>query len=77
MVTCFPEKAPELWAYQATVLRVAQNYEGTAWVVYDCQFWREGEALARKDLNWSVSDPQLYNEAFMGRAKLSLSVPTV
>lgn len=37
------------------------------WVLYDRQFWRE--ALARKDLNWSVTDPILYNEAFMGRAR--------
>ena len=36
IVTRFPEKAPELWAYQATILRAAQNYEGTAWVAYDC-----------------------------------------
>ena len=28
-----------------------------------------GEALARKDLNWSVTDPHLYNEAFTGRAR--------
>ena len=67
IVTRFPEKAPELWAYQATILRAARNYEGTAWVAYDRQFRRE--ALARKDLNWSVTDPRLYNEAFTGRAK--------
>ena len=65
IVTHFPEKAPELWAYQATILRAAQNYEGTAWVAYDRQFRRE----ARKDLNWSVTHPRLYIEAFTGRAK--------
>ena len=27
------------------------------------------EALVRKDLNWSVTDPRLYNGAFTGRAK--------
>ena len=42
-------------------------HEGKRWVVYDRQYcW---EALARKDLNWSVPDPQLYNEAFTGRAR--------
>ena len=34
---------------------------------YDRQFQRE--ALARKDLNWPVTDPCLYNEAFTGRAR--------
>ena len=29
---------------------------------YDHQFQRE--ALARKDLNWSITDPRLYNKAF-------------
>ena len=65
--TRFPEKAPEFWAYQASIVRAERNYEGTRWVSYDRQFWRE--ALARKDLNWSVTDPRLYNEAFTGRAR--------
>ena len=65
--TRFPEKAPEFWAYQASIVRAERNYEGTRWVSYDRQFRRE--ALARKDLNWSVTDPRLYNEAFTGRAR--------
>ena len=60
----FPEKAPELFAYQATIVRAEINYEGNRWVSYDRQF--RHEALARKDLNWSVTD---YNEAFTGRAR--------
>ena len=67
LCTRFPEKAPELFAYQAMIVRAERNYEGKRWVAYDRQFRRE--ALARKDLNWSVSDPRLYNEAFTGRAK--------
>ena len=35
-------------------------------MAYDRQFRRE--MLARKDLNWSVSNARLYNEAFTGRA---------
>ena len=65
--TRFPEKAPELFAYQGSIIRAERNYEGKQWVVYDCQFRRE--ALARKDLNWSVPNLRLYNEAFTGRAK--------
>ena len=63
----FPEKAPELFAYQAQIVRAERNYEPGRWVVYDRQFRRE--ALARKDVYWSVTDPQLYSEAFTGRAR--------
>jgi hypothetical protein len=63
----FPGKASELWAYQAIIVRTERDYEGKQWVSYDRQFRRE--ALARKDLNWSVTDPRLFNEAFTGRAR--------
>ena len=68
LVTRFPEKGPELWAYQNTVLRAAHNYEGSNWVAYDRQFRRD--MLARRDLNWSTTNARLYNEAFTGRAKI-------
>ena len=67
LTTRFPEKAPEFFAYQAMIVRAERNYEGNRWVSYDRQFRRE--ALARKDLNWSVPDSHLYNEAFTGRAR--------
>ena len=67
LATRFPDKAPELFSYQATIVRAELNYEGKRWVTYDRQFLRE--ALARKDLNWSVTNPRLYNEAFTGRAR--------
>ena len=67
LATRFPEKASEFFAYQATIVRAERNYKGSRWVSYDRQFrW---EALSRKDLNWSVTDPRLYNEAFSGRAR--------
>ena len=67
LTTRFPEEAPEFFAYQAMIVRAERNYEGNRWVSYDRQFRRE--ALARKDLNWSVPDSRLYNEAFTGRAR--------
>ena len=67
LVTRFPQKGPELWAYQSTIVKAAHNYEGCNWVAYDRQFRRD--MLARKDLNWSVPNAQLYSEAFTGRAK--------
>ena len=69
LCTRFPHKASELLAYQAAIVRAERNYEGTQWVSYDRRYRRE--ALARKDLNWSVPDPRLYSEAFTGRAKTS------
>ena len=67
LTTRFPEKAPEFFAYQATIVRAERNYEEGRWVAYDRQFRRE--ALARRNLNWSATDPCLYNEAFTGRAR--------
>ena len=55
----FPEKAPELLAYQATIIRAERNYEGKQWVAYD-------KALMRRGLNLSIPDSRLYNEAFTG-----------
>ena len=60
--TRFPHKTPKLLAYQAPIVLAERNNEGTQWVSYDCRYWRE--ALARKDLNWSVPDVCLYNEAY-------------
>ncbi len=36
-------------------------------MTYDRQYRRQ--ALARKDLNWPVTHPRLYNQAFTGRAR--------
>ena len=63
----FPNKAPELFAYQASILRAERNYDDKRWVAYDRRYRRE--ALAQKDLNWSIPNPRLYNEAFTGRAR--------
>ena len=67
LVSRYPYKGPELWAYQSTILRAAQKYEGANWVAYDRQYRRD--MLARKDLNWSTPNARLFNEAFTGRAK--------
>ena len=64
--TRFPLKAPELFAYLAAVVRAERNKSGW-WVAYDHQF--RCEVLARRSLDWSVPDPRLYSEAFIGRAR--------
>ena len=63
----FPLKAPELFAYQASIIRAERNYDNAYWVAYDRRYRRE--ALAQKDLNWSVPNSRLYNETFTGRAR--------
>lgn len=68
LVTLFPEKGPEVWAYQTTILKAAHTYEGSNWVSYDRQYRRD--MLACKDLNWSIPNTRLYNEAFTGLARM-------
>ena len=72
LTTRFTEKAPELFAYQHSIIRAEHNYEGKQWVAYDRQYRRE--ALARKDLNWSAANPRLYNEAFTGTGPVDYKV---
>lgn len=68
LVSRFPDKGPELWTYQASIVWAARNFEGSTRVPYNRQYrW---EALARKSLNWSQVNSRLYNEAFTGRAKV-------
>ena len=63
----FPEKAPELFAYQASIVRAERNFDDRRWVAYDRCYRRE--ALSQKNLDWSVPNARLYNEAFTGRAR--------
>jgi len=69
LATRFPDKAQEFLAflaYIAIIVRAERNYDGDRWAVHDRQFRRE--ALARKDLNWSVTNSRLYSEALTRRA---------
>jgi len=64
----FPDKAPELFAYLKRIVHASRNFEGSTWVAYDRAYRRQ--ALASRSLDWSIEDPSLYNEAFVGHAKL-------
>ena len=64
----YPEKAPEFFAYQKRIVHTSRNFEGPTWVAYDRAYRRQ--ALSSHSLDWSVEDPALYNEAFVGHAKL-------
>ena len=67
LATRFPEKGPEFFAYLASILRAERNFDDGRWVAYDRCYRRE--ALAQKNLDWSVPNARLYNEAFTGRAR--------
>ena len=67
LVTRFPNKAAELFVYQASIIRAERHFEPGRWVTYNRQFRRE--ALARKDLDWSQKMSHLYIETFTGRAR--------
>ena len=49
-------------------MRAERNFDGRRWVAYDRCYRRE--ALAQKNLNWSVPNARLYNEAFTGHARM-------
>jgi hypothetical protein len=66
LATRFPDKARELFTYQATIVQADRNYEGKRWVKHDCLFRRE--EFSHKDLNWSVTNSRCYKETFTGRA---------
>ena len=66
LTTRYPEKAPELLAYQASIVRAERNFDDNRWVSYDRCYRRE--ALANKSLDWSLPNSRLYNEAFTGHA---------
>ena len=72
LCTRFPNKAPELFAYMATIVKAERNFDNSRWVSYDRCYRRE--ALAMKSLDWSLPNSRLYNEAFTGHAKSIHSV---
>ena len=55
--TRFPEKAPEFFAYLASILRADRNFDDGRWVAYDRCYHRE--ALAQKNLEVSPKRPPL------------------
>ena len=67
LVSQYPTKPAELLAYQHTILRTHRDFKGTAWVTFETCYCRQ--AAAKKFLDWSQMDLNLYNQTFAGRAK--------
>ena len=63
-----PSKTPQLMAYLKRIVHAARNFHGTAWVAYDRLYRRQ--VLAQRSLDWAQEDSSLYNEAFVGQAKM-------
>ncbi len=61
-----PLLAPELMAYQATIVRASQDYAGLAWVRYDaaCRW----QAALTGNTRWSVINTTMYTMCFTGIA---------
>ena len=54
------------WQFSGNFYQNSSRMSDLTWTA-EADPLREG--LARKDLNWSVMDPTLYNEAFTGRTR--------
>ena len=68
LATRYPNKAAELVAYQRTIFCAHRDFEGEAWATYDTCYRRQ--AAAKKSLDWSQVDFNLYNQTFAGQARV-------
>ncbi len=65
-VTMTPRLAPELRAYQSTIVRMSQDFVGLAWVRYAAAFRRQ--AALTGNTRWSVINSTLYTMCFTSQA---------
>ena len=63
----FPAYTVQMMAYQPTILKAAQQYDGLQWWTYDTLFRVAAAATGKRD--WSHLDINLYTRFFTGRAK--------
>ena len=66
-----PARGPQLFGYQANILRSAREFSGTRWLEYDKAFRKLTAANYAGCINtdWSQLDLQLYNRIFVGHAR--------
>lgn len=64
--TKYPDKIPQLMAYQRTIVRASKCYIKKRWITYDTCYCRN--AAVTKSLDWGQVDFSLYNKTFTGRA---------
>ena len=70
-IAAIPQKHPsqmtKLFAYQLTIIKAAQQYDGLQWCAYDTHFRVCAAATGNK--SWSKLDTDLYTRFSTGRAK--------
>ena len=71
IVQKFPAAVNELLAYQLTIIKSAQQYDGLQWRAYDTHFRISAAAMGNRQ--WSRLDTDLYTRFFTGRGKLVLA----
>jgi len=57
----------ELMAYLINTVKASQEFEGSAWAVYDAAYRRQAAATGHS--KWSQVNPSLYSVCFTGKAK--------
>ena len=68
MARKYPEAVLELLAYQLTIIKASQQYDGLHWTAYDTHF--RIHAAASNNRQWSKLDTDLYTRFFTGRARM-------
>ena len=72
LLTSFPHRAGEMFAYQEIIRLAHGKLTGFAWLSYDIDFLRK--AAGNLALNWGERNIQLYLLKFTGQVKASCSV---
>ena len=72
LLTSFPHRAVEMFAYQEIIRSAYRKFAGFAWLSYDIDFRRK--AASNHSLNWGERDIQLYLLKFTGQAKSSCTI---
>ena len=72
LLTSFPRRAVEMFAYQEIMRSAQRKFAGFAWLSYDIDFRRK--AAGNLSLNWGERDTQLYLMKFTGQAKSCCSI---
>ena len=74
MCSTFPQRRPELDAYERLIVTMASRHPGSGFYEYHCQFSQKAAAFLRHEniaIDWSIRDEMLYNNIFSGRPVLT------
>jgi len=75
VVSKYPEKRNELWAYQATLIGEARRCGGRGWLLYDSAFWQQITSFETVD--FSKINQSLYSTTFLAYGGGPNFAPTV